>query len=409
MNCARTSIFRVAVTAIALACAGATVACSGVPAGFKRVRATELNVASTPPPEASMLDVGVSVGELKDLREGELKKLGTNDDIRESERYFVPYHLKTTLEESNHWGIVRVVPEGHVPDLHVSTSLHRSNGQKLQVHVVAKDGMGRVWLDEKYHADGAADSYLDETSPGGQEAYQDLYNTIANDLSTFAEGISPPESERIREVTRLRFAREMVPEVYDDYLESGPDGTVTVRRLPSKDDPMMERVAKVRDREEMFLDTLDLYYGGFYQSMWEAYVDWRRLNLTEQVALKKIRRRAVARGVGGVLLFAAGLALGISTSSSAAGAAAGAMIVIGSQVVVDGINVSAQAEIHAEAIGELGSSFGAQMRPTVIELEGRQYELTGNVAEQYEEWREILRRVYLEEEGLGVAPGAADM
>ena len=44
-----------------------------------------------------------------------------------------------------------------------------------------------------------------------------------------------------------------------------------------------------------------------------------------------------------------------------------------------------------------------------IKLEGKQYELTGTVGEQFETWRRLLRRIYLEESGLGGEGGSPDV
>jgi hypothetical protein len=75
------------------------------------------------------------------------------------------------------------------------------------------------------------------------------------------------------------------------------------------------------------------------------------------------------------------------------------MIIGGGALVVDGINVSKQQDIHAAAIQELSESFGRDMKPVVMEFEGNQYELTGSAEEQYAHWRELLRKIYFAETG----------
>ena len=66
-----------------------------------------------------------------------------------------------------------------------------------------------------------------------------------------------------------------------------------------------------------------------------------------------------------------------------------------------GINISKQAEIHRVAIQELSESFGNEMKPVVMEFQGKKYELTGSAEEQYRHWRELLREIYYEETGFG--------
>ena len=77
------------------------------------------------------------------------------------------------------------------------------------------------------------------------------------------------------------------------------------------------------------------------------------------------------------------------------------MVLIGGQVIMEGFNISKEAEIHEAAIQELSDSFSGEMKPVVMEFEGQQYELTGSAAEQFQQWRELLRRIYYAETGFG--------
>ena len=45
----------------------------------------------------------------------------------------------------------------------------------------------------------------------------------------------------------------------------------------------------------------------------------------------------------------------------------------------------------------------SEVAPQVVEVEGRTLKLTGTAEDQYREWREMLKQMYLEETG-GVAP-----
>jgi hypothetical protein len=76
-------------------------------------------------------------------------------------------------------------------------------------------------------------------------------------------------------------------------------------------------------------------------------------------------------------------------------------------VIVNGINISQEAEIHSAAIQELSESFGNEMKPVVMEFQGERYELTGSAEEQYTRWRELLRKIYYSETGF-VEPDAPE-
>ena len=80
------------------------------------------------------------------------------------------------------------------------------------------------------------------------------------------------------------------------------------------------------------------------------------------------------------------------------------MILAGTQVIISGFNVSKEADIHEAAIQELGESFSSEMQPVVMEFEGKQYELTGSAEEQFNQWRELLRKIYYAETGFDPDP-----
>lgn len=373
--------------------------CSSRPSGYKIVRPTVINQSQEEVPEEQLLDVGVTIATPRELSEKQATRLGTNADIRKSEANFIPYHMKNTLQSSGHWGAVWVVPpEDDGVDLTIGSEIVGSNGELLQVAVDAVDSTGRVWLTGKYHAEVSPEHY-DSSSASGEEIFQDLYNTVANEISAFKGTLSPNELEHIRTVSRMQDAVELSPDPYSDYLARGQDGTIELQRLPSDDDPHMQRVELIREREAMFRDTLDQYYEGFYINMQEAYDNWRQYNLVEIEAMREVKREAFLQTLAGVLMIAGAVALGSSGDSSLADFGSGALVIVGGQVLINGINVSQQTAIHSEAIAELSESFGAEMRPMVIELEGKQYELTGTVSEQYLEWQNLLRRIYFEETG----------
>ena len=137
--------------------------------------------------------------------------------------------------------------------------------------------------------------------------------------------------------------------------------------------------------------------------MWPSYENWRNLNMTERRAMQEIKKRALTQQLIGALLVAGAIAAG-SIDSVNTGVLQAGMIMIGGQVIISGFNVSKEAEIHEAAIQELSESFGGEMKPIVMEFEGRQYELTGSAEEQFKQWRELLRKIYYAETGFEPEP-----
>ncbi|MBW2205488.1 MAG: hypothetical protein JRG79_01145 [Deltaproteobacteria bacterium] len=365
--------------------------------GAHEVGPTAIHQAKEQIPEEALMDVGIEVFQSAELSEEDAKDEGTTPEIRKAEGHYMPYHLKNTLQRSSHWGAVRVLPaDAKGSDLLVRGEIIESNGEHLVVKVEAVDAAGNTWLNKTYELEADEKSYTGNVQ-GEKDAFQDLYNTVANDLAAYRGEKAPADLLKIRRISTLQFASDFAPEIFSEYLRIDKEGKVTIIRLPSDDDPMMERLLQIRERDNMYVDTLNEYYDVFYNEMWPAYEDWRKANQSEQVALRKIKREATMKAVGGVLLLVAAVALG--SSDIASGALPGLMVVGGTALVVNGINVSREAEIHREAIKELSESFGNEMKPMVMEFQGKKYELTGSAEEQYRRWKELLRKIYFAETG----------
>jgi hypothetical protein len=217
-------------------------------------------------------------------------------------------------------------------------------------------------------------------------------------MAKYFKRLSPEKIKKIRAVSKLKFAEDFAPSAYSGYLAKDNKNIITVNRLPADEDPIMTRLLKIRERENMYIDTLNGYYEEYYSEMWSSYENWRKLNYEEIQAIKKIQRDGTIRKIVGGLLVAGAIALSAGDVNNT-GAIQMGMILVGGQVIVQGFNITKQAEIHSAAIKELSESFGSEMRPIVMEFEGQQYELTGSAEEQFKRWRELLEQIYLLETG----------
>ena len=383
----------------------ATVNCATYQA--QKVGPTTVLRAQEEIPEDQLMDVGILVFESKEMTAKEAEGEGTNNDIRKAESHFIPYHLKNTLRQSSQWGAVRVIPaETNSVDLLVEGEILESNGQILGLKIDVTDAAGNNWFSKKYKAEATRSTYIGNRI-GEKDAFQDLYNTVANDMANFKEKLSPAEIKKIRTTAKLKFAGEFAPEAFGEHLVKDEKGTVSINRLPADDDPMMARLLKIREREYMYIDTLNEQYDQFYNVMWSSYENWRDLSMTERLAMKDIRKRALTQQLIGALLIAGAIAAGSIDSVNLSGLQAG-MFIIGGQVIISGFNVSKEAEIHEAAIQELSESFSSEMKPIVMEFEGKQYELTGSAEEQFKQWRELLRKIYFAETGFEPEPAMND-
>jgi len=319
------------------------------------IKPTGIQIAQVEIPEAELLDVGVVVFSSPEMTEEEAEEEGTNNRVRQSEGHFIPCHLRNTLQQSSQWGAVRVLPEtGTSHDVVVNGEILESNGQTLVIKVTVTDATGRQWFEQAYEAGATGEDYRDNI-PWQKDAFQDLYNTVSNEMAAYREMLTPEEILEIRRVSQLTFARDFAPDAYGDYLAENEDGALQPKRLPADGDPMMQRLMTIREREYMFVDTLNQYYDGFYASMWTAYENWRKLDLTERLAREEVENSALIRKVGGVLLVAAAIALEVYGGSSSSNILEGLLLLSGGQVFMSGLNISKQADMHAAAIQELSA------------------------------------------------------
>jgi len=364
----------------------------------KKVGPTDVMKAQEEILEHHLLDVGIQVFESDKITERQAKEEHTSPEVRKAESHFIPYHLKNTLQQSSYWGAVRVLPtETESIDVLVKGKILESNGDNLAVQIDVVDATGRSWFSKKYKSQATSEFYSGNLM-GEKDAYQDLYNAISNDMAQYFKKLPPEKIKKIRTVSKLKFAEDFAPSTFSEYLAKDEDNIITVNRLPADEDPTMIRLLKIRERENMYIDTLNGYYEEYYSEMWSSYENWRKLNYEEIKAIKKIKRDGTIRKIVGGLLLAGAIALSAGDFDNTGTLQMG-MILVGGQVIVQGFNITKEAEIHSAAIEELSESFGSEMRPVVMEFEGQQYELTGSAEEQFKHWRELLEQIYILETG----------
>ncbi|HSF19112.1 MAG TPA: hypothetical protein VLK65_26535 [Vicinamibacteria bacterium] len=376
-------------------------------AGDDPVQLTQANIEI---PESRLLDVGIHVFD-PGLPEDEyerylLEEKGVFEDVRKSEARYIPIVLKRTLESSGFWGAVRLVPATNVVDLHVRGSILKSTGKDLELEILVTDARGESWMRKKYDREADPLAYVKESD--GREPFQSLYNQIANDVAKLLEKLDPEELVEIRRVSELQFAHDLAPDAYAEYLTLHK-GRFASARLPSQQDPMMERIGAIRERDYMFIDTLNEYYADLFAKMEEPYDSWRSFSYEEQMAFDALNRKAKWEKILGIAAMVGG-AVASTTSNSRGAREAGQIAMLGGMVALnDGLQKSQEAKMHREALHELAQSFDTEAAAMLIDVEGEVLRLTGSVESQYGQWRELLRQIFATELGLPVDPNATSL
>ena len=214
----------------------------------QKVGPTPIMQAEQEIPEDQLLDVGIFVFESDEITQEMAEEEGTNNDVRKAEDQFVPYHLKNTLQASSHWGAVRVIPAATDSiDVFVKGKILESNGERLALKIDVFDATGKTWFTKNYKAEATEQSYEDNR-PGEKDAFQHLYNAIANDMARYRQKLTAEDTYRIRTTAKLKYAAGFAPDAFAGYLAKGEHNTMVIKRLPADDDPMMARVLKIRQR-----------------------------------------------------------------------------------------------------------------------------------------------------------------
>ncbi|MCP3866672.1 MAG: hypothetical protein GY703_00955 [Gammaproteobacteria bacterium] len=352
--------------------------------------------------EQELLDVWIEVFEPGQIDPERDKTVGTNLEIRKAESRFVPVQLKKTLQRTGHWGAVRVVPDGTVGgELIVSGEILASDGEILELWVVARDSTGQEWLDKTYLGVVDSEEY-DLGSWGKYDAFQSTYNKIANDLAKARQKLSPQQLTSVRQVAELQFAADLSPDPFKNYVQTTEEGRYSARRLPARDDPMMQRVRAIRERDYLFIDTVNDHYDTYYRDMWEPYGNWRRFNQEEIENLRQVEKEAMTRKILGIGAVVGAIALGMAGSSDVRAntdSLRQVMVLGGMMVARSGFEKDSEKQIHIDAMQELGVSFESEATPMVVEVDDQTHRLTGSVETQYAQWRDLLQKIHQSETG----------
>jgi len=325
-------------------------------------RVSELNVSIT------VFEPGVPADPL------EQRRLQVVPNIREVEAILLPFMLRQILVETDEWGAVRVLPEpDNSSELLVSGEIVRSDGSSLELRIRAIDAGGREWLDNVY-VSAAAMGAGQSAARVDLYGYQALFELIAEDLRGARVLLDDKMLSNIIDISFLRYAYELAPSVFGGYLRDAPDGTFAIRRLPAEDDPMSERIERVRGVEYQLIDTVDEKFQELHAeigSIYDLWLDYRR-----QVAQ-----------------FESSEAERVQDSTS--NAPRGSYEAIRS--LYDNYRWARMQEQRRDGRAQ---AFSNEVGPTVERIESRVAELEHWLVQQYEEWRRILAEIFALETGL---------
>jgi len=305
-----------------------------------------------------------------------------NPELRQSEAAFIAVHLMRTLQESESFGLVRMMPRNSLSaDLFVTGRIRDSSGRRLRLELEVLDATGRRWLKRVYKQKARPASYA-FSFHSNIEPFQEVYDQFADDLIQAQSRMKGDYLEVLRQIADLRFAAQLAPGIFSGYLTVDRRGKIELDRLPSRDDPMMTRIRTIRTRDEFFLDLLAERYQGFYAAMDRPYDDFRATRYEVELALRDASAQAALANAR-VLLTPP--SEGLRVRNPWTGRAA---------------FYRRQVAARAEYLDEISSSFAAELDPLKLELDGEVIRFEGTIEDQYRQWQGLLEKIFETETGM---------
>jgi hypothetical protein len=241
-----------------------------------------------------------------------------------------------------------------------------------------------------------------------RDPFDNVYNSFANDLLAARNKLTREQKVAVHQVNNLRFAADLAPYAFAPYLAKDKQGLYQVTRLPATDDPVVQKMDRIRERDYSLIDTLNEHYTNFGVSMQDAYTNWRKYSHEEIEQVEEAKRKSLTRELIGAAAVVAGVVVDSNSKhqSSVENAATTAAIIGGIYAFKSGLDMRSEIKMHSESLKQLDQSFQSEVQPRVVDIEGRTLQLKGSAEDQYAEWRQLLKELYENETGLPATTAA---
>jgi|TARA_B110000444_G_scaffold244947_1_gene264904 hypothetical protein len=321
-------------------------------------------------------------------------------EVRFAEAIYFANQLAKVMEKSGAWGAIRVTPNDQViTDVYITGTILHSDGETLELSVIVRDTKGQEWFAKTYKKVAGKLAYDRKSRNNLGDPFQNLFISIANDVLVYREKLVTKAVLDLRSISELRFAKQFSSDAFSEYLSEDKKGILTLERLPAQDDELLTRVQKIRQRDYLYIDTMQDYYDGFSQQMHFSYQEFRQSSYDSVVKARQLNRQGTRRIVAGIGSILAGIYGRTQADSRIAADASTATAAVGGFILKSGLEKKQKSAEYDESVAEMGSSLEAEIVPQVIALEDRTVTLTGTVQAQYTQWQELMAKIYQQERG----------
>jgi len=327
----------------------------------------------------------------------DLEKFEIWPELRRVESNRFALNLKASLQDTNAVGRVRVVPSNEATsDLYVAGKILKSNGEDVEIHVTCKDISGRNWCNRKFRHR-VHESFYRDLRNKGKDAYEPVFVAVADYIIETLRKRDAAYLQELPTLKEIRFGNSISTETFAKYLDFKAKH-VELASLPASNDPMLERIRNIRIQDQLFVDRLQAQFEGFNYQVDDSYRVWQEQSLQDVRTARELQRKAQGQKFLGALLLLGAAVGAANADSSAEEVATAAALVGGAMTLSQGFQNSNEAKFHRDSINEIGRTADSAVAPHVIRFEEETKELKGTADEQYRQWIELLREIYLLEE-----------
>ena len=311
-------------------------------------------------PSTPMLDIGVVLFDPGVEPEDD----SAEATVRRLEASLLAHELKAALEHSNQWGVVRLVPKASpLMPLSLHSKILLSDGRDLLLKVTARDAMSREWFD---HTIAYRESPSGDDTPRISQIFHALSNRLLDSWKQY------PSQKQLIVASEISYARTLVPGAFAGMLSISDNGW-RLDRLPADNDPMLARISRVRNQEYLFCDAIDEQHSDLAMRVAPTYKLWRRASAEQALWLEQYEERVNGR-------------------SNNAGDGRFARM-------QEHYAAYRSYRIQEQALEELAQAFENESQQTMLKTSSQVIRLEGTLAAQYDEWRQILRNIFILEQG----------
>lgn len=363
----------------------------------------EAKSSSFTPALGTKLDVIIPVFDpgLSDSAEN-YEEEGIWPELRRAEANRFAFKLKQALDNTQKFGAVRVTPDKTASgDLYILGKILASDGEEVEFNLTVIDISGKEWLDDKFGHE-VKEGFYKNLRKKNVDPYEPAFKNAADKIAALLKDKSNPELSRLKDIAQLRFGASFNQEAFMEYLNTDNNYFQLVA-MPSDDDPILKRVSSIRVREQLFIDNLQQNYQSFSENMNDSYSKWQEAAFQEKKLRAEAKKKGILKAIGGVVLIGLSIAAAANSDSSsviannAATTAAVAGGIAAAWMLSGSFKSHEEAQLHKDALDELGESINLELAPQVITFEEESVELTGNINEQFAQWRAFLKRIYEQE------------